>query len=84
MKLVMRPDGSNESVSMDAAEDAARAAEEQEWADSAATRSALKEIARLEAEMTPRRMREHLAGDEVPVNWWADQTALINAERSKL
>ena len=41
------------------------------------------EIFRLEAAMTPRRLREHLDGTEVD-GWWTAQNALINAERSKL
>ena len=46
--------------------------------------AALVEINRLEAEMTPRRMREHALGIEEPVNWLADQDALIVLERAKL
>ena len=46
--------------------------------------AALVEINRLEAEMTPRRMREHALGIEDPVNWLADQDALIVLERAKL
>jgi len=46
--------------------------------------AALSEILRLEAEMTPRRMREHALGIEEPVNWLADQDALIVLERAKL
>ncbi len=46
--------------------------------------AALAEINRLEAEMTPRRMREHALGIEEPVNWLADQDALIVLERAKL
>jgi len=46
--------------------------------------AALAEINRLEAEMTPRRMREHALGIEDPVNWLADQEALIVLERAKL
>ena len=46
--------------------------------------AALAEINRLETEMTPRRMREHALGIEEPVNWLADQEALIVLERAKL
>ena len=46
--------------------------------------TALAEINRLEAEMTPRRMREHVLGIEDPVNWLADQDALIAAQRGLL
>ena len=46
--------------------------------------AALAEINRLEAEMAPRRMREHALGIEEPVNWLADQDALIVLERAKL
>ena len=46
--------------------------------------AALAEINRLEAEMTPRRMREHALGIEEPVNWLADQDALIAVQRGLL
>ena len=46
--------------------------------------AALSEILRLEAEMTPRRMREHALGIEEPVNWLADQDALIAVQRGLL
>ena len=46
--------------------------------------AALVEINRLEAEMTPRRMREHALGIEEPVNWLADQDALIAVQRGLL
>ena len=46
--------------------------------------AALAEINRLEAEMTPRRMGEHALGIEEPVNWLADQDALIAVQRGFL
>jgi len=84
LKLIMKADGSSESVNMDAAAEAARAAEEQEWADNATSRNALKVISDLEAEITSRRIREHALGIENPANWLADQEILIAAERVKL
>ena len=42
------------------------------------------EINRLEAEITPRRLRDAVLGQENPVNWLASQESLINTERSKL
>ena len=45
--------------------------------------TALDELIALESSMTSRRLREHLDGTEVD-NWWATQTALINAKRGQL
>ena len=70
-------------VPFTAEEETARDAEEAAWAAGATSRAAQAEINRLEAEMTPRRLREHLDGTEVD-GWWTAQNALINAERSKL
>jgi hypothetical protein len=70
-------------VPFTAEEETARDAEEKAWADGATSRAAQAEINRLEAEMTPRRLREHLDGTETG-GWWMAQNALINAERSKL
>ena len=81
-KEIAGPNGST-TVELTAAENAARDAEEAAWADGKVVRDALTEINRLEAEMTPRRLREHLDGTEIG-GWWTAQNALINAERSKL
>ena len=69
-------------VSLTEAEETARDAEEQAWADSAVVRNALTEIQKLEATVTPRRVREMttVAG----AKWVDDVEKLIAIERSKL
>ena len=69
-------------VSLTEAEETARDAEEQAWADSAVVRNALTEIQKLEATVTPRRIREMttVAG----AKWVDDLEKLIVIERSKL
>ena len=57
-------------------------AKEQVWADGEVVRNAIKEIARLESTVTPRRIREMttVAG----AKWVDDVEKLIAIERSKL
>ena len=64
------------------AEETARDSEEQVWTDGAVVRNAIKEIARLESTVTPRRIREMttVAG----AKWVDDVEKLIAIERSKL
>ena len=63
-------------------EETDRDAEEQVWADGTVVRNAIKEIARLESTVTPRRIREMttVAG----AKWVDDVEKLIAIERSKL
>jgi hypothetical protein len=69
-------------VPLTEAEETARDAEEQAWADGAVVRNAQDEIARLEATVTPRRIREMttVAG----AKWVDDLEKLIAIERAKL
>jgi hypothetical protein len=64
------------------AEETARDSEEQVWTDGAVVRNAIKEIARLESTVTPRRIREMttVAG----AKWVDDLEKLIAIERAKL
>jgi hypothetical protein len=62
------------------AEETARDAEEAAWAAGATARAAAEEINRLEAEVTPRRLREAYADP----TWITAQEALIAVERAKL
>ena len=68
------------SIPLTAEEETARDAEEQEWADSETTRNAIKEIQRLEGQVTNRRLREAYADS----TWLDAQEALIATERAKL
>lgn len=52
------------------------------WTADSVKRTALKEIVRLEAQITPRRQREAILGTDN--GWLADQDALIVIERAKL
>ena len=63
-------------------EETARDAEEKAWEDEAPARNAFAEIARLEATVTPRRIREMttVAG----AKWVDDLEKLIAIERAKL
>ena len=65
-----------------AQEEADRDAEEKKWADGAVVRNARQEISRLEATVTPRRIREMttVAG----AKWVDDLEKLIAIERAKL
>jgi hypothetical protein len=64
-------------------EETVRNIEEQAWTDGALSRNASTEIQRLEATITPRRLRDALAND-TGKKWVADVEALIATERSKL
>ncbi len=64
------------------AEEAARDAEEKEWADGATARDAMEEIHRLESTVTPRRIREMTTADGA--KWVDDVEKLIAIERAKL
>jgi hypothetical protein len=57
-------------------------AAEKEWADGAATRAAMSAILALEAEITPRRIREAILGTDS--DWLKNKEAEIATERSKL
>tara|TARA_R110002126_G_scaffold66986_1_gene170112 strand:- start:260 stop:505 length:246 start_codon:yes stop_codon:yes gene_type:complete len=65
------------------AEETARDAEEQAWADGKATRNAMVEIEKLESFITPRRLRDALANDAAK-SWVAAVEAKIATERGKL
>ena len=58
-------------------------AKEQVWADGEVVRNAIKEIARLESTITPRRLRDAIAND-AGKSWVAAVEALIDTERGKL
>ena len=64
-------------------EETDRDAEEQVWTDGAVVRNAIKEIARLESTITPRRLRDALASD-AGKKWVAAVEAKIATERGKL
>jgi len=64
-------------------EEAARDAEEQAWADGATVREAQREIERLEALETPRRIAEAHLTDEGKA-WIVANRDLIATERAKL
>ena len=70
-------------VPLTEAEETARDAEEQAWADGAVVRNALTEIQRLESTITPRRLRDALAND-AGKSWVAAVEAKIATERGKL
>jgi hypothetical protein len=70
-------------VPLTEAEEAAKDAEEKEWADGKVGRNAIAEIQRLESTITPRRLRDALAND-AGKKWVADVEALIATERGKL
>ena len=53
-----------------------------EWDAGAVKRNAIAEIARLEAQITPRRIREAVL--KIGNGWLANQDALIAIERTKL
>jgi len=69
-------------VAFSEAEETARDAEEKAWADSKATRDIKKTIKELEAEVTPRRLREAILGTDS--DWLKNKEAEITSERSKL
>ena len=70
-------------VPFTAEEEAARDAEEQAVADAQPSQDAQAEIAKLEAEISPRRVREAVLTAEGKT-WLEDQEALIAIERAKL
>ena len=70
-------------VPFSAEEETARDAEEKKWADGEVARNAMAEIRRLEATITPRRIRGALAND-AGKEWVANVELLIAAERVKL
>ena len=80
-KVVAGPNGS-ETIELTAEENAARDAEEKEWADGKVKRDAMKEIQRLESTVTPRRIREMTTADGA--KWVDDVEKLIAVERGKL
>ena len=71
------------TYNMKADEESARDAEEKDWADGEATRNATVEIEKLEATITPRRLRDAIAND-AGKSWVAAVEALIDTERGKL
>tara|TARA_R110000803_G_scaffold146355_1_gene212139 strand:+ start:485 stop:739 length:255 start_codon:yes stop_codon:yes gene_type:complete len=71
------------SIPLTAEEETARDAEEQEWADGATTRNALKEIRELEGLETPRRLAESVLSDEGKA-WLTANRDKIATERAKL
>ena len=64
------------------AEETARDAEEKAWADGKAERDIKKTIRNLEAEISPRRMREAILGTDS--DWLKNKEAEIATERAKL
>ncbi len=72
----------NVKIMFTAEEEAAKDAEEKEWADGKVARNAIAEIRRLEATVTQRRIREMttVAG----AKWVDDVEKLIAIERAKL
>ena len=64
-------------------EEIARDIEEQAWVDGAVSRNASTEIQRLESTVTPRRLREALAG-QPGKDWIAGTESAIAIERAKL
>ena len=73
----------NVKIMFTAEEEAAKDAEEKEWADGEVARNAIAEIQRLEATITSRRLRDAHA-DAAGKSWLADVEALIATERGKL
>lgn len=64
------------------AEETARDAEEKAWTDGKAARDIKRTIRTLEAEITPRRLREAILGTDS--DWLKNKEAEIATERSKL
>ena len=71
-------------VNMTAEEEAARDAEEAIWAAGQVARDALAEIERLEATITPRRLREAMLGNAEAIAEIQGVEDLIAIERAKL
>jgi len=88
-KVVVGPNGS-ETIPLTAAENAERDAEELAWVNGQAVRDAAAELARLEGEVTNRRLRDSIsnptgASGKAGVDnatWLTNQEALIAAQRA--
>jgi len=76
-KVVVGPNGS-ETIPLTAAENAERDAEELAWSNGQAVRDAEAELARLEGQVTNRRLRDALSDP----TWVNAQEALIAAQRA--
>ena len=81
-KVIAGKDG-GETVELTDEENAEIDAREQEWANGQISRDALVAIADLEAEITPRRMREALLSEEGKT-WLTNKESEIATERAKL
>jgi len=73
------PDG---NVAFTSEEEASRDAEEKAWADGASERATKAAILSLEAEITPRRVRDAILGTDS--DWLKNKEAEIATERGKL
>lgn len=69
-------------IAFSEAEEAARDAEEKAWTDGKAERDIKRTIRTLEAEISPRRMREAILGTDS--DWLKNKEAEIVTERAKL
>ena len=69
-------------IAFSEAEEAARDAEEKAWTDGKAERDIKRTIRTLEAEISPRRMREAILGTDS--DWLKNNAAEIVTERAKL
>ena len=69
-------------IAFSEAEEAARDAEEKAWTDGKAERDIKRTIRTLEAEISPRRMREAILGTDS--DWLKNKEAEIATERGKL
>ena len=69
-------------IAFSEAEEAARDAEEKAWTDGQAERDIKRTIRTLEAEISPRRMREAILGTDS--DWLKNKEAEIVTERAKL
>ena len=69
-------------IAFSEAEEAARDAEEKAWTDGQAERDIKRTIRTLEAEISPRRMREAILGTDS--DWLKNKEAEIATERGKL
>ena len=69
-------------IAFSEAEEAARDAEEKAWTDGKAERDIKRTIRTLEAEISPRRMREAILGTDS--DWLKNKEAEIATERAKL
>ena len=69
-------------IAFSEAEEAARDAEEKAWSDGKAERDIKRTIRTLEAEISPRRMREAILGTDS--DWLKNKEAEIVTERAKL